>query len=250
MTSPPAAGTPPRKPTTWLGCGCASVVAVAMAIIAGTTFSTWRADRRFQDMRTDPEARRAAVAAVLPHDRPPPGYQPLGALTLPFGLLSVAILSDAVPGGDREHVERAFFYAEMPDWFGREEAMREVLRGSADLEAGGITQIEVEFDPREELGRGDFEAGGGTVLYLARRGTLRIDESRFGLAEEDTPKREMPGIATMLLFDCAGDRRMKLGLWFTPNPAPERPAGELDLGGTPADPAALRGFVGAFRTCS
>ena len=243
---PPSAG--PRKPTAWLGCGCASVVAVAMAVIAAASFATWRADRRFEDMRGHSEARRA-VAAVLPHAQPPPGYQPVGALTMPLGLLSVAILADAVPGGGRSHVEHAFFYVEMPDWLGREKAMREVFEGTAEP-AGGITQTEVEFEARETVGRGRLPAGGAEVLWIARRGTLRIDDARFGLAPEGTPRREMPGIATMLLFDCAADRRLRLGLWFAPDPAPDLPAPDADLTHTPADPAALATFLTHFDLCT
>jgi hypothetical protein len=245
-TAPPAA---PRKPTTWLGCGCASVVALAMATVAAASFSAWRADRRFERMRADPAARRAAVAALLPHDAPPPGYQPVGTMTLPFGLLSMAVLADAAPGGGRAHVERAFFFVDLPDWMGRERKLREVFTGAAGP-PGGLRQAEVEFEPREELGRGELAAGGAGVLGYARRGTVGLDESRFGLAAEGAPKREFPGIATMLLFDCAGDRRVRLGLWLAPDPAPERPAAEADFTGTPADPEALRAFLGHFELCS
>jgi hypothetical protein len=53
----------------------------------------------------------------------------------------------------------------------------------------------------------------------------------------------------MLLFDCQGDRRLRLGLWLAPDPAPGSPAEVADLTGTPADPAALRTFLGHFRFC-
>jgi len=238
----------PRKPTTWLGCGCASAVAVAMAIVAAASVATWRAERRFEQMRGDPEARRAAVAAVLPHDEPPPGYRPVGALTMPFGMFSMAVLADAVPGGGREHVERAFFFVDLPDWLGRERALSEVFEGAAEP-AGGIRQAEVEFEAREALGRGEVEAGGARVLYYARRGTLSIDDSRFGLAEEGAPRHEFEGIATMLLFDCKGDRRLRLGLWLAPDPVPELPAEEADFTATPADPGALAAFLSRFGLC-
>lgn len=237
-----------RPPTTWLGCGCASAVAAAMALVAAASVATWRAERRFERMRDDPEARRAGVVAVLPHATPPPGYRPVGALTMPFGMLSMAVFADAVPGGGREHAQRVFFFVDQPDWMGRERAMREVLAGTAEG-AGGIQQAEVEFSPREELGRGEVEAGGARVLYYARRGKLSIDDSRFGLAEEGSPQHEFDGIATMLLFDCTGDRRLLLGLWLAPDPAPEAPAERADFAGTPADPAALRGFLGHFELC-
>lgn len=239
-----------RKPLTGLGCGCAGLVALAMALVVGSSVAVWRADRRFEEMRDDPGTRRAAVAAVLPHRELPAGYHPVGAMTMPFGLLRMAVLADAAPGVEppREHVERAFFFVDMPDWFGREAKMREVFRGGAEP-AGGIRQSEVEFEAREELGRGELAAGGATVLYYARRGTLRVDDSRFGLAEEGAPLHEMAGVATMLLFDCTGDERLRLGLWFAPDPAPDLPAAEADLSGTPGDPDGIAAFLAPFDLC-
>jgi hypothetical protein len=253
-TSPAAPALPgaaaARKPLTGLGCGCAGLVTVAMVLVVGTSVAVWRADRGFEGMRDDPGTRRAAVARVLPHRELPAGYHPVGAMTMPFGLLRMAVLADVAPGIEppREHVERAFFFVDMPDWFGREEKMREVFRGGAEP-AGGIRQSEVEFEAREELGRGELAAGGAAVLWYSRRGTLKVDDSRFGLAEEGAPLHEMAGIATMLLFDCAGDDRLRLGLWFAPDPAPELPAAETDLGGTPGDPEAIRAFLGGLRLC-
>lgn len=238
-----------RHPLARLGCGCAAAVTLAMALVVAASVATWRAERRFERMRLDPESRRAAVRAVLPHRETPPGYRPVGALVMPFGLLRMALFADAVPGGERERVERAFFFVDMPDWLGRKQALREVFEGRAEA-AAGIRQGEVEFDAREELGRGEVAAGGAEVLYYARRGTLSIDDSRFGLAEEGAPRREMEGIATMLLFDCAGDGRLRLGLWFAPDPAPDASAAEADFTGTPADPEAIRTLIGYFRPCS
>lgn len=235
-----------------LGCGCAVLVGLALTVVVGASVATWRAERRFERMRDDPDRRRAAVREVLPHREPPPGYRPVGTLVMPFGLLKMALLADAAPGADGggEHVERALFFVDMPDWMGREQALREVFEGKAEP-AGGIRHSEVEFEAREELGRGKVTTGGAEVLYYARRGTLSIDDARFGLGseEEEAPRREMEGIATMLLFDCAGDDRLRLGLWFGPDPAPDLSPAEADLSGTPADPAAMRALLGHFVLC-
>ena len=39
------------------------------------------------------------------------------------------------------------------------------------------------------------------------------------------------------------------GAWIEPDPAPDLPVEEVDLSGTPADPAAIRRFLSNFHLC-
>ncbi|HTQ78970.1 MAG TPA: hypothetical protein VMM92_03155, partial [Thermoanaerobaculia bacterium] len=57
------------------------------------------------------------------------------------------------------------------------------------------------------------------------------------------------GIVTLFLVDCPDTRRTRLGLWFGPDPHPDKPAAADDLTGSPADPQALAQFAGHFRFC-
>ena len=53
----------------------------------------------------------------------------------------------------------------------------------------------------------------------------------------------------MIRVDCPQDDRLRMGLWFIPDPAPrEKPEGAA-FAGTPADPEAIRNFAGHFRFC-
>lgn len=56
-------------------------------------------------------------------------------------------------------------------------------------------------------------------------------------------------LMTFFSFDCPGDNRARLGIWFGPDPAPGRPNAEVDLAGTIGDPEKIREFVGHFEPC-
>ena len=53
----------------------------------------------------------------------------------------------------------------------------------------------------------------------------------------------------MVMPECPGDHRLRFGMWFGPDPAPEKPVAEADFTGTNADPAALQEFLGHFKLC-
>lgn len=272
-------GADDRRPLTWLGCGCAALVAAVLAFVVAGSFATWRAAEGFEESR-DPAVAATRTREVVGWERLPAGYHPTGAMQMPLGMMRLAVFADAPPRPETvrpetprpetaEKTDRvngpsatgpaaaedappavtaAFFFVDMPDWMDREEKMARVFRGE-EGDPGGIAQVEVQFEGREELGRGELAAAGADVLYYARRGELEIQEASFGLADEDAPPRSQPGIATMLLFDCPHLDRLRLGLWFTADPAPGTPTPEADLTGTPADPAAIADFLSHFALC-
>lgn len=250
-----------RKPLTWLGCGCALLVAAVLSFVVAGSFATWRAAERFREGREDPAVAAEQTREVLPWSRLPEGYHPTGAMEMPLGLLRMAVFADSAPGArpggdagsDRPpQVSAGFFFVDMPDWMNRKAKMARVFRGE-EGDPGGISQVEVRFESREELGRGELTVAAGrdaaNVLYYARRGDLEIQDASFGLADEDAPARRVPGIATMLLFDCPGVDRLRLGLWFATDPAPEAETPEADLTATPADPDAIAAFLSGFDVC-
>ena len=119
------------------------------------------------------------------------------------------------------------------------EKMERFLRGEAPRpEDSGWSQSNVKFNPKEIIRRGSVNVGGTEVLYSAGRGEI----SRRGRADRD-------GLVTMVMPECPGDHRLRFGMWFGPDPAPEKPVAEADFTGTNADPAALQEFLGHFKLC-
>jgi hypothetical protein len=99
-------------------------------------------------------------------------------------------------------------------------------------------QGNVDVRTEENIRRGTVEVGGHTVLYAANRGDIR---QRRG--------ERKAGIVTMLMPQCPGVDAVRFGLWFTPDPSPEKPIAEVDWTRTAADPAAIQQFLGHFQVC-
>ncbi len=77
---------------------------------------------------------------------------------------------------------------------------------------------------------------------------VRVDlgDSEAGTNER---RRGAESLMTFFSFDCPGDNRARLGIWFNPDPAPGTPDDEVDLTGTAGDPAKLKEFVSHFAPC-
>jgi hypothetical protein len=81
------------------------------------------------------------------------------------------------------------------------------------------------------------QTNGYAVLYLAQRGALQIHQGHTR------------GVNDLLLVDCPQDRRMRMGIWFGPDPDPQAPVATANFEGTPADEKALAAFLGHFHLC-
>jgi hypothetical protein len=88
-------------------------------------------------------------------------------------------------------------------------------------------------------------SAGSEAAQVERAVGLAADEVARATAGESTP-----GILSILAFECPGDDSWhRLAVWFAPDPAPERPADEVDWSGGPGDPAAIADFLGRFELC-
>ncbi|MEM7480581.1 MAG: hypothetical protein AAF481_05365 [Acidobacteriota bacterium] len=229
----------------WVGCGCASIFTLVMLVIVAFTVANYRANEKFRDAMTDPEKRTEGFRQVLPYDRLPEGYQPLGGMRVP-GMLRMALLADATPDQPPPaRVRSGFFFVRMRNWLGRKAQLTEAF----GQDGQGIEQEEVSFEAREEIARGSLQSDAAEVLYYARRGPLTISQGEFGFPAEADPPKE-PGIATMLLIECPDDDALRIGLWFAADPTPETPAAEANWRGTPADPATIEAFLAPFNLCA
>lgn len=273
-------GRPQKKPTSpwvWVGCGCGAIVILGMLGIAGMGWWGMNKGKEFAETMADPEKRAAKVREVLPYDTLPEGYYPAFSFSMPFGFMDMAVLSDHEPtsepvpsepvatdggpeittdggpemttdgggpegGQDGQHPgmdfkERGFLYFSMRQLKDNDVKMRRFLKGEAPApEDSPWVQSNVEFDPSKVVRRGSVKAGGKEVLFSTSRGEI----SRQG--------RDKEGLVTMVMPEC-GDNRFRFALWFTPDPAPQKPVAEVDWAGTGADPAAIQQFLEHFKLC-
>ena len=117
--------------------------------------------------------------------------------------------------------------------------MERFLRGESPRpDDSGWYQSNVKFNPKEVIRRGTLTVNGTEVLYSASRGEI---ERRHG--------EDKHGIVTMVMPECPHDSRLRFGMWFGPDPDPEKPLAETSFAGTNADPAALQDFLGHFQLC-
>jgi len=279
-----------RRASTILGCGCAVVIVFFLAAVLTVTWSTYRAGKNFERIARDPVAAEERAREVVAFGELPAGYRAFGALSVPLLLdvaFFLAPIEDGAPGGvevggvaagegsDGEplRVDRGFLYVRLRDWMGRGDELQESLLGSSSDEAP-LAQEGLDFDPSEVVGRGELVSGDAKVAWLARRGQITIEPDAFGsrgarvivvddeLSEVDYsgegdgegggagPAGPIPGVLTLLAFDCTGDDSWhRIGVWFAPGPAPGRPAAEVDWGGGPGDPAAIADLLGRFELC-
>ncbi|HEX9944021.1 MAG TPA: hypothetical protein VGG03_18575 [Thermoanaerobaculia bacterium] len=243
-----ADGRPRNKPTSpwvYVGCGCGLAVLLALAGLTGLTWWGVQKGKEFERNFKDPQARAAKTREVLPYRELPAGYHPAGSFSIPF-LMDVAILSDEEPTADKapkageqaEFRERGFVYMNMRRLRDNREKMERFLRGEAPPpDESPWQQSNVNFDPKQVIGRGAVETGGQQVLYAASRGEISRKDHRH---EE--------GIVTMVMPRCPDDR-LRFGLWFGPDPSPDKPIHEADYAGTNADPAAIQEFLSHFQLC-
>ncbi|MFY9825960.1 MAG: hypothetical protein WAM82_31610 [Thermoanaerobaculia bacterium] len=241
-----ADGRPQKKPTSpwvWVGCGCAALVLLGLLSFGGLTYLGFRKTKELADDMRDPAKREARVKAVLSYDQLPAGYYPAFAFSMPLGMMDMAMLTDRDPGpgrADQEFEQRGFMFMSMRQVRDNKEKMERYLRGEAPRpDDSGWYHSSVRFDPKENVRRGTVTVNGTEVLYSAGRGEIRRRRGR----------EDRQGIVTMVMPECPHDSRLRFGLWFGPDPAPDTPVAQADFKGTNADPAAMQEFLGHFQLC-
>lgn len=120
-------------------------------------------------------------------------------------------------------------------------------------EAEGEVQAEDAGDKAAPAEREIPAEGEGTVEAEAEpEGPETTDPGATGDVPKEERRRRRPrerSLMTFFSFDCPGDNRGRLGVWFAPDPAPGTPNAEVDLTGTIGDPERIREFVGHFAPC-
>ncbi len=221
-----------------MGCGCGAVVAVVLLLIVTLTWFSYEKSKSFEKQLGDPAARDRTSRRILGYRRLPEGYHPMGGFSVPF-MMKMAMLSDrdlapgeTVEGATDAFRRRGFVFMKTRAFGDRAADLRDYFAGRRET-SDFFKDAELEFEASETLGRGAVDAGGGHVLWLAERGTMKLG---------DTAR---PEVLARLLVECPGDRRLRVAMWFEPVPA----AGS-SYAGTPADPAAIGRFLNHFQLCS
>ncbi|HKH48098.1 MAG TPA: hypothetical protein VKM72_25850 [Thermoanaerobaculia bacterium] len=231
----------------WLGCGCGLLVALALAGIVGMTWFGYRKGKEIERTFKDPATRTQATREILQWRELPEGYYPAGAVSIPM-LMEMAILSDEEPqpgeaGHGRAFHERGLVFMSFNSWIGKEDELLRWLRGETKEAPKWIRRSDAKIDPDQVLKRGAVEVNGQDIVYVVARGDARtqMPEPRSHARDES--------LMTFFSFDCPGDNRARLGVWFSPDPVPATPNAEVDLTGTVGDPERIREFVGHFEPC-
>jgi hypothetical protein len=163
------------------------------------------------------------------------------ALSVPF-IMETVILTDLEPteNGRLDRLgERGFIYFKTLSVGDQEQEMRDFFDGDAE-NPELLNQSSIRVDAREFISRGTIEEPGRTLRYVAYRGEIN---GQMQANVEDA-------LTTMIMFDCPAAERVRMGIWFGPDPSPDTPADETDFTGTVADEDAIQRFVANFDVCS
>lgn len=241
------------SPWIYIGVGCLlAVLLVVGSCVAIGWFGIEKAREMAEEM-TDPEKREAKVLATLGAEELPPGYYAVMGMSMPLGVMEMAMLSDEPPREDAEGRSvpgelgrRGLVYVTQRDFGNGREQLSAYLRGESE-DRGPLKNIQtnVDFDRRELLGRGEIEVEGTAYLYATYAGSVSMS------GHED-----VDAVTTVFQPLCADDK-VRSGIWWVPRTADPDPEGDVeasgaagpDPSGAPADPEALRELIGYFDLC-
>jgi hypothetical protein len=233
-----------KQPSLWayLGCGClALVVAGVLAMMGGFALVADKA-RELEADNADPLRRTEKVKKTLGAEKLPEGYHAMMAISVPM-LMDTALLSTHhpdVPENLQKAEVRAFMYVHSRSAKPTDvEELRAYLEGrKKDPAVLSRSGIDISIRKSEVLGRGTIELEGRRLLYLSQRAELRNERLQGN-----------PSLNAIVLFECPGQDRARVGVWLAPDPSPRTPIARLDVTGTPVDVQALKAFMSHFNPC-
>lgn len=229
------------SPWVFIGVGCLLAVFALIAVVVAIGAWGFSQIRRLERTMEDPVARTELAIEFLATDELPEGYNARVAISIPF-LMETVVLTDKEADEDgqiRGFGERSFIYFKMLSVGKQEQELRDFFEGRTNdsqllRRSSGLT-----VDTDELIDRGVIEEETRTLRWAAYRGEIDRGSSELG-----------EGLTTMVMFECPGAERVRMGIWFGPDPFPDAPVGEADFTGSVADPSAIQSFMAAFDVCS
>jgi hypothetical protein len=238
-------GTKKTSPWVYIGIGCAALVVLIITGVALMGYFSYRWAKQFEAEMKDPKAREAKALTVLGCKSLPAGYYPMVSMSIPF-VMDMAMLSDEPPdarGEMRGSGQRGFFYFQYLNAREKDQELRDYFEGKTDDDSVlRRNQIDVYLQTKETIRRGVLKMPDHSLMFMAQRGSIEMGRRRGRSGRSD-------GINTLILVDCPHDTRMRMAFWFGPDPDPTAPVATANFVGTPADPNALRDFMGHFALC-
>ena len=231
------------SPWIFIGVGCLLAFLGLVAIVVGIGWLGLQQIRQIQETMENPEARTEAAIEMLGATEIPEGYHAVMALSVPF-LMETVLLSDREPDEDGQvegFDESGFIYVKTLTFGEQEQELRDFFEGRAE-DSDILRQQPVRVSADEVIGRGSFELPGRTLRWVGHRGEVAAGSGSGSQLGE--------GLSAMILVECPDDDRMRLGIWFGPDPDPDTPVDEADFTGTVVDEAEIRRFMEPLDVCS
>ena len=229
------------SPWVFVGIGCLAAFLALAAIVIAIGWLSFQQIQQIQETMENPEARAKAATEMLGATEIPQGYHTVMALSVPF-LMETVLLSDREPNENGQiegFDESGFIYVKTLTR--GEQKLRDFFEGRTE-DSDILDQQPVHVSADELVGRGSFELPGRTLRWVAYRGEIAAGSGNGAQLGE--------GLSSMILMGCPDDDRMRLGIWFGPDPDPDTPVDEADFRGTVVDEAEIRGFMEPLDVCS
>ena len=229
------------SPWVWVGCGCLGALILIVGAFGAMIFMGVSFVKDLEETMTDPAKRAEKVMEILDTDELPDGYNAIAGITIPL-FAEMAVLGTNEPdahGQLNELGERGFVYMKlklsMPE---KEQELRDFLEGRSEKKPDIMLQSNIRLDADEVVERGKMELDGSNAIYTIYRGDINVDN------------KTGEGLAAMAMIQCPEDHRIRLGIWFGPDPSQGEAIEEADLTGTPGDKQAIKGFLSHFDFCN